>query len=174
MSIDLTRGRAKSSKNGIGGVSKLYLFNFLEDAFTVVAGSGVASAMNVALTEAFVYDLTGDGQVLAEDMVGDRSAGTTTNTQTVTCLLQKIDVATSAEMKLIANDYPIAVVLSKDGNYHLVGATEGIDFTINSSTGSTQAEFNGYNLVGTSTEKELGAILDSSTVTAFLAVVTAN
>jgi hypothetical protein len=112
--------------------------------------------------------------VLAEDMVGDRSAGTTTNTQTTTAILQKIDVATSAEMKLIANDFPQAVVLSKDGNYHVVGLSEGIDFTINSTTGTTQAEFNGYTLTGTSIEKEFGAILDSSTVTAFLAVVTAN
>jgi hypothetical protein len=172
MSCDITRGRAKSCKVGIGGVSKLYLFNFLEDSFTV--NSGVATAMNASLTEAFVYDLVGDGQVLVEDMVSDRSAGTTTNTQTTTAILQKIDVATSAEMKLIANGYPIAVVLSKDGNYHLVGQEEGIDFVVNSTTGTTQAEFNGYTLTGTSTEKELGAILDSSTVTAFLAVVTAN
>jgi hypothetical protein len=172
MSCDITRGRAKSCKVGIGGVSKLYLFNFLEDSFTI--SGGVASAMNAALTEAFVYDLTGDGQVLVEDMVPDRSAGTTTNTQTITAILQKIDVATSAEMKLIANGYPIAVVLTRFGQYHLIGQEEGIDFVVNSTTGSTQAEFNGYTLTGTSTEKELGAILDSSTVTAFLAVVTAN
>jgi hypothetical protein len=172
MSCDITKGRAKPCKTGVGGVSKLYLFNFVEDAFTVVAG--VATALNVALTEAFVYDLVGDGQVLVEDMASDRSAGTTTVTQTTTALLQKIDVVTSAEMKLIANGYPQAVVLSKDGNYHVVGLEEGIDFLVNSTTGGTQAEFNGYTLTGTSTEKELGAILDASTVTAFLAIVAAN
>ncbi len=172
MACDITAGRVKPCKKSIGGVSKLYLFNFLEDPFTV--SDGAATAMNVLLTEAFVYDLTGDGQVLVEDMPSDRSAGTTTNTQSVTAILQKIDAATSNEMKLIANGYPSAVVLSKDGNYHAVGITEGIDFLVNSTTGTTQAEFSGYTLTGTSIEDSLSPILDSATVTAFLLVVATN
>ena len=173
MACDITAGRVKPCKKSIGGVSKLYLFNFLEDPFTL-DGAGLATAMNVLLTEAFVYDLTGDGQVLVEDMPSDRSAGTTTNTQSITAILQKIDAATSNEMKLIANGYPQAVVLSKDGNYHLVGQTEGIDFLVSSTTGTTQAEFSGYTLTGTSIEDSLSPILDSATVTAFLLVVATN
>ena len=169
---DLNKGRKKPCKTSIGGVSKLFLFNYLEDPFTVL--DGAATAMNISLTEAFVYDLVGDGQVLAEDMPSDRSAGTSINTQTITAILQGIDTATSNEMKFIAKGYPQAVVLSKEGNYHAVGITDGIDFLVNATTGTTQAEFSGYTLTGTSKEANFSPQLDSSTVTAFLAVVAVN
>jgi len=173
MACDLiTAGRKKACKKHIGGASKLYLWNFISDPFTLLDGE--ARAMNVLVTEVFEYDLTGDGQVLAENMVSDRTAGTRTNTQTTTAILQGIDFATSNEMKFVAGDSPQGVVKSKDGNYHLVGQTEGIDFTIDSTTGTTQAELNGYTLTGVSTENGLSPILDSATVTAFLAVVAVN
>ena len=169
---DITAGRSKPCKTHLGGVSKLYLFNYLADPFTLLDGE--ATGMNVLLTEAFEYDLVGDGQVLAENMISDRSAGTTINTQTTTAILQGLDFATSNEMKLLAHGYPQAIVLSKDGNYHLVGDTDGIDFTVDLTTGTTQAELSGYTLTGLSIENKLSPILDSVTVTAFLAVVSVN
>ena len=172
MACDITSGRAKQCKEFLGGVQKLYLFNYLENPFTVV--DGAATAMNVLLTEAFEYDLVGDGQVLVEDMVSDRATGTTVNTQTVTAILQGLDVATSNEMKAVANGYPQAVVKDRNNNYIVVGYSEGIDFTVNSTTGSTQAELNGYTLTGVALEGALGAYLDETTRDAFLAIVQAN
>lgn len=169
---DVTAGRSKPCKSHLGGASKLFIFNYLEDAFTLLAGE--ATAMNVLLTEAFEYDLTGDGQVLVEDMVSDRSAGTTVNTQTITALTQGIDALASNELKLLAYGRVSAIVKSNDGNYHLVGDTDGVDFSINSTTGTTQAEFNGYTITGTSIENKLSPILDAATVTAFELVVAAN
>ena len=167
---DITAGRAKPCKTGLGGVTKLYLYNFLEDPFTL-DGNGTITAMNAALTAAFEYDLVGDGQVLDENMVSDRNTGTTLCTQTITAILQKIDAATSAELNLVAEGYPQAVVLTRDGNYHAVAITDGIDFTVVENTGAARGDLNGYTLTGISMEAELSSILDSSTVTAFLAVV---
>jgi len=169
---DITKGRSKPCKTHLGGSSKLYLFNYLEDPFTIVGGE--ATAMNVLLTESFVYDLVGDGQVLAESVVSDSNTGTTVNTQTITAILQGLDFSTSNEMKLIANGYPQAIVKTNDGNYHLVGQTEGIDFSVEATTGTTENEFSGYTLTGVSKEGSLSPILDSSTVTAFLATVASN
>ena len=169
MACDITAGRAKPCKDGLGGVSKLYLYNYIEDPFTVTAGE--ATAMNVLLTAAYEYDLVGDGQVLDENMVSDRNNGTVLNTQTITAILQKIDATTSAELNLVAAGYPQAVVLTNDGNYHAVGITDGIDFTTVENTGAAKGDLNGYTLTGVSTEQLLSPILDSATVTAFLLVV---
>ena len=169
---DISAGRSKPCKTHIGGVQKLYLFNYLEDPFTVLAGE--ATAMNVGLTEAFEYDLVGDGQVLTESKTSDRSAGTSANTQTIVSILQGIDKETSNELNAVADGYPQAVVKTKDGLYMAVGITEGIDFSIEETTGTTQAEFSGYTITGVSTEKLLAPHLDSATVTAFLAVVAVN
>jgi hypothetical protein len=169
---DIAAGRGKACKNSISGVRKVYLNNYLADPWTIV--SGQVTAMNVLLTEAFVYDLSGDGQVLDENMVGDRNNGTRVNTQTITAILQGIDAATSAELNLVTAATPQAVIQTRDGNYHAVGLTDGIDFTVVQNTGSAKGDLNGYTLTGISTELDLSPILDSATVTAFLAVVAVN
>jgi len=169
MACDITAGRVKQCKDGIGGVSKLYVWNFIEDPFTVAAGE--ATAINVLITAVFEYELSGDGHVLDENKVPSRDNGTALNTQTTTAILQKIDAATSAEMNLLAASFPQAAVKDRNGNYFAVGITDGIDFTVTPNTGSTKGDLNGYTLVGLSTEQNLAPILDSATVTALLALV---
>lgn len=169
---DINKGRSKPCKTHVGGVQKFYLFNYVEDAFTVT--NGVGTAMSADLTESFEYDLTGDGQVLAESKPSDRSAGTSINTQTITALLQGLDKDTSNELNAVTKSYPQAVVKTRDGEYKVVGLTDGIDFSIESTTGGTQAEFSGYTLTGVSIEKDLAPSLDEATITAFLATVAVN
>lgn len=169
---DINAGRSKPCKTHIGGVRKLYLFNFLEDPFTILAGA--ATAMNVLLTESFEYDLTGDGQVLTESKTGDRAAGTSLNTQTITAILQGLDASTSEELNAVTEGYPMGVVKTRDGLYKAIGITDGIDFSIEATTGTTQGEFSGYTLTGVSLEKDLSPDLDSATVTAFLLTVAVN
>ena len=77
-------------------------------------------------------------------------------------------------MNAVTEGYPQAVVQTKDGLYLAVGITDGIDFSIEETTGTTQAEFSGYTLTGVSIEKNLAPALDSATVTAFLLTVAAN
>ena len=169
---DITAGRSKPCKTHLGGVQKLYLFNYEEDPFTVVAGE--CTALSASVTESFEYDLVGDGQVLTESKPSDRSAGTSINTQTIVSILQGIDKDTSNELNAVTEGYPQAVVKTRDGLYLAVGITDGIDFSIEETSGATQAEFSGYTLTGVSIEKNLAPVLDSSTVTAFLLTVAVN
>ena len=104
MACDITQGRLRACKDGLGGQSTLYLFNQLEDAFTVI--NGEATAMNAALTAAYKFELEGDGNTLEESMVGDRNTGTRVNTQTLTIVLKNMDAATSAEFNLLVAGYP--------------------------------------------------------------------
>lgn len=169
MSCDITAGRKKPCKNQMGGVSKAYLFNFVENSFTVV--NGEATAINPLVTEVFEYELTGDTNNLAESMVSDRTPGTTVNTQTLTLALQQLTKEDSHQLNLLAYGYPIAVIKDRNNNYMVVGITEGIDFTVAPTTGAAKADFNGYNLTGVATEKALAPILSSTTVTALLELV---
>lgn len=156
-------------KDGLGGQSTLYLYNSLEDAFTVL--NGEATAMNVGLTAAYAYPLEGDGNTLEQNMVSDRNTGTRVNTQTLTIVLKNMDAATNAEFNLLAAGYPQAVVVDRNGNYIALGLDDGIDFTVVSTTGGAKTDMNGYTLTGVSTTSELAPQLDDSTQTAFLAVV---
>jgi len=169
MACDITAGREKACKQGLGGIGKLYLFNFVENPFTVLAG--VATAINPLLTTVFEYELEGDGNNVAESLVPDRNNGTTVNTQTSTFVLKKIDAVTSAQMNILAYGFPMAVVKDRNGIFHAVGIDDGIDFTVAQSTGGAKADLNGYTLTGVSTTGSLSPKLDATTVTAFLALV---
>lgn len=169
MACDLTKGRAKSCKSGVAGVSSIYFYNFLLDSFTVVDGS--ATAMNVGLTAAYEYKIEGDLNTLVESMASDRNNGTSINTQTITASLKQISAADGAELNLMARGYPMAVIKDRNGVYSAVGIDDGIDFTVEQNTGGAKADFNGYTLTGVSTTNALSPKLDEATITAFLAVV---
>ena len=169
MACDITIGRGRACKDGLGGNSTLYLYNELADAFTVLDGE--ATAMNVLLTAAFAFPLEGDGNTLEQSMVSDRNTGTKVNTQTLTVMLKNMDAATSAEFNLLAAGYPQAVVVDRNGNHHAIGLDDGIDFTVLASTGGAKTDMNGYTLTGVATTTDIAPILDDATVTAFEGVV---
>tara|TARA_B110000902_G_C14147764_1_gene528311 strand:- start:237 stop:749 length:513 start_codon:yes stop_codon:yes gene_type:complete len=169
MACDITIGRDRACKDGLGGNSTLYLYNELSDAFTVL--NGEATAMNVLLTAAFAFPLEGDGNTLEQSMVSDRNTGTKVNTQTLTVMLKNMDAATSAEFNLLAAGYPQAVVVDRNGNHHAIGLDDGIDFTVLASTGGAKTDMNGYTLTGVATTTDIAPLLDEATITAFEGVV---
>ena len=168
MACDLTKGKARACKENTGGTVKLYLFNYIEDPFTVA--NGVATAMNVGVTAAWIYDLVGNVSFFNEEVVSDSATQTVTNTQTITAVFHKMDAATAAEFNLLAKNYPHAVMKDSNGEFHALGITDGIDFNISATTGSAKTDSNQFTLTGTAIEKELSPKLDAATQTAFLAV----
>tara|TARA_R110000803_G_scaffold76454_1_gene141047 strand:+ start:674 stop:1186 length:513 start_codon:yes stop_codon:yes gene_type:complete len=168
MACDISAGRLRACKDSLGGNSEFYLYNDLVDPFTVVAGE--ATAMNVALTANYLFELEGDGNNLIQSMVGDRSSGSKVNTQTITLVLKKMDAATNAQFNLLVAGFSQAVIKDRNGNYLSLGADDGIDWTVEAATGGAKADGNIYTLTGVATTADLSPILDSATVTAFLAV----
>lgn len=169
MACDLTRSRGKECKDVMGGNSVIYLYDELQDPFTLVAES--ATGMNVLLTAAYSYELEGDGSTLEQVMVSDINTGTRTNTQTITFVLKKQTTADLAEFNLLAASGAQAVVKDRAGNFHALGITEGMSWNITSTTGAAKTDLQGFTIVGTATETQFAPLLDSATQTAFLAVV---
>jgi hypothetical protein len=169
MSCDLASGRLRPCKQSLGGLGKLFLFNYVENPFTIV--DGVCTAINADLTTVFEYEIEGDGNNVSESLLPDRNSGTSVNTQTTTIVLKKIDATSSAQLNLLAYGFPMAVVKDRNGVYHAIGIDDGIDFTVVQSTGGAKTELNGYTLTGVSTTGALSPKLDGDTVTEFLALV---
>lgn len=169
MACDINTGRAKTCKQNLGGLGELYLFNFVQDPFTIV--NGVGTAINPSLTVAYKFEIEGDGNNVAESLVPDRNTGTTVNTQTTTIVLKKIDATTSLQLNLLAYGFPMAVVKDRNGIYHAIGIDDGIDFTVAQTTGGAKTELNGYTLTGVSTTGALSPKLDTDTIADFLALV---
>ncbi len=169
MACALTSGRVKQCKQSLGGNSRLYLFDYIDDPFT--HASGVATAKNAGLTDSYEYELEGDGNTLVESFVSDRQTGTSVNTQTITVVLKKISAADVAELDLLTYSFAQAVVKDRNGIYHAIGINDGIDWSVESTTGGAKGDLNGFTLTGVATTGELSPKLDSATTTAFLATV---
>jgi hypothetical protein len=172
MACLLTSGRTEPCRDAIGGLKAIYLYDFIEDSFTITAGE--ATAINAGVTEVFKFDLLADGNTLVETFTADASAGTSIYEQVLTVALKKQGQATASEIALIVKARPPAVVQFRDGSYKIVGLSDGTVSTGDIQSGGAKADFNGYNLTLTATEVTPAPTLDSATVTALLALVSAT
>ncbi len=168
---DITSNIDGRCKTSLGGTSAVYLFNYIENPFTIEGG--LATALD-GLDDGTVYkyELNGDGNTLEEVLTGDRNTGTSVNVQTVTVLLKKISATNTAQFNLLVKGFPMAVVKDRNGVYHAIGIDDGIDFVATGSIGGEKTGMNGTTLVGTSTTGELSPKLNPGTITAFEGLVT--
>lgn len=168
MACEITTGRAKLCHEGQGGNKAVYIFNYLEDPFTIVAG--VATAINVALTVVYKFYIEGDLNTYAQD-VQPTNIGSTVNTQTLTVNLPNQTATDSANLNLLAYGSAMAVIEDRNGVYHAAFVDDGALWQIQANTGGAKAEGNGYTVIALGTTGALAPQLDAGTITAFLALV---
>lgn len=172
MACVLTSGRTEPCRDAIGGLKAAYFLDFLEDAFTITAGE--ATAIDIGVTDVYKYELLADGNTLEETFTADMNNGTSVYEQVLTLALKKQTKASANELALIVKARPIVVVQDRMNNYRIVGISDGTVATGSIVSGGAKADFNGYNLTLTATEVLPAPTLDSATVTALLALVSAT
>ena len=98
MGCDIAIGanRGKVCDNLQGGVTRVYFFNLIDNAFTVTAG--VVTAINAALTTVYEYVVEGDGNTYTQVSATDKKVGTKVNTQTLVAQLKAINAASNIEL----------------------------------------------------------------------------
>ena len=175
MACAVTKGRSEACKDTLGGLLAVYFANYdlANGAFTVT-GKAV-TAIDVALTTVYKYDLTTNTSSFDEALIGSKDNGTRVNTQTLNLVLTKQDVATHGEIDSVVAGRPIVIVRDRNNIYHVAGITQGMETTGSSvSTGSNSSDFNGYNITLTAQEGSLAPLLDAATITALEALVDAT
>lgn len=171
---DLTKGFTKTKcKVGVGGNKNFYPFNASINPFTVV--DKLVTAISEDLTEVYKYELTGDGHTLTENLVSDRNSGTSLNTQTIVAITKGITAEKSNEFEKLVYGFPSGVIEDRNGNFHAIGLDDGIDFTVDVTTGSAKnGELVGYTLTGVATTGALSPKLEGEVLASFLALVVDN
>ena len=169
MACDILAGIAKRCKDSIGGIKKFYVFPHVDDPFTI--SSGQATAINSDVTAVFEFVVEGDNNNFEQAVVTDRNNKTTVNTQNVNAVFGKMDTATNATLNLLVYGYHDVVVEDRNGVHHALGIDDGFDFNVTATSGGAKGDLNGYTLAGTSQTGALAPTLDSSTITALLALL---
>lgn len=169
----ITSGRTEPCNDSIGGLTSFFAIPYIADGFTIA--SGEVTAINVAVTEAFKYELRADANILTSDGTSDENTGVTLFTETLAVALKKQDAASNVQVELLHKGLHYIVGVSRSGNYQLMGSLDGARVTAsNATTGGARTDFNGYNLTFTSFSQVETPMLDSATVTALLAIESAT
>ena len=167
MSCDVSLGRLEPCKKDIGGLVAVYFINYTAG---LLSGTGAATFGTDDLIDGFAapltlykYDLRGTNS-FDETNESSRENGTSVFSQVGTIQLKKQDAATRKEMKLLGYGRPQVIVQSYDTSvgagdlpiykYQLAGIENGCEVAASSASGTAMADFTGYNLVFTGTERE--------------------
>ena len=165
--IDLTKGRNKQCKSNVSGVNHIYLFPFVKYLRSQIIRTGLEltsfPATNIYRFDGVNLSFTNSqqeedgGKFYNENLTAD-FIGLETNTELV---------------KLINKDYRI-IIKDNNGLYRLLGAYNGVLTEFSNTTGSTQAEFSGYNLTFEGKERQEALYIDDLASAGFVVVDSEN
>lgn len=152
--IALTKGKNKSCKTRIGGVSYFYLFPFIKYSRSQIVRSGLTltSFPTTPVLKYYGVNLSFTDSQSTED------GGKFFNESFSADL---IGLETNSELpKIIKGDYRL-IVKDNNGRFRLLGAYNGLSSELNATTGGGQAEFSGYSMTFEGIEREQALYIDN-------------
>ena len=158
MSCDFTGGRLEACKEAVGGLRNLYIANFNSGMFDGLLLDDDEQITGLA-AEVVVYkfELRGENNTFEETNENSRDNGTSFWTQTGNIVLKVQDLKTQAQLKLMSYGRPHIIIEDYNGKFRLAGAQNGVEVSVNTSTGGAMGDLNGYNI--SFEGKELGPAL---------------
>ena len=154
MACALTQGYSIDCKDSAGGVKSVYFIEF-DNVSGITESAGTATAISKADHGVFYeYNLQRATASWEEAYNDSPENGSSFNTQTLNIVLNKMQAATSQEIKLLAQNRLIAVVEDKNGKYWLLGQEHGLDRSGGrAGSGTAMGDRNGYEITFISENK---------------------
>lgn len=163
MSCDFTGGRLEACKEAVGGLRNLYIANFnssMFDGLTLDTDEQI-TALTTAVT-VYKFELRGENNTFEETNENSRDNGTSFWTQTGNIVLKVQDLKTQAQLKLMSYGRPHIIIEDYNGKFRLAGAQNGVEVSVNTSTGGAMGDLNGYNISFEGKETRPALFVDST------------
>lgn len=151
MACALTQGYTLGCRDSAGGIKSVYFIEF-DNVSGVTEAAGTVSAIAKANGGKFYkYNLQRATGSFNEAYNDSAENGTTFHLQTLTIILNKMQAATSQEIKLLAQNKLMAVVEDRNSKYWLLGRENGLERSGGQAgSGTAMGDRNGYELTFTS------------------------
>lgn len=155
MACALTQGYSLDCRDSAGGVKSVYFIEF-DNVSGITSTAGTVSAISKANAGRFYkYNLQRATASFEEAYNDSAENGTSFHVQTLSIVLNKMQAATSQEIKLLAQNRLLAVVETNAGKYWLLGETNGLQRNGGrAGSGTAFADRNGYELNFTTEQVE--------------------
>ena len=153
MPCDITLGRAEQCKNVIGGLSAVYIFNYLSnEVITVDSNDVIQNVANATEASVYKYELKG-ASTFEQTVTSSRENGSSFVEQKLTLHLKKLSVADHKQLKILSYGRPRIFIEDNNGNIFLAGKEKGMELTTSTiSTGASMGDMSGYKLEFLGTE----------------------
>lgn len=155
MACVLTSSRTLACRDSVGGIKTIYITE-LDNKATLTATAGDITAFTLDTGKQFwQYDLIKETAEYEEKITPSSENGTIFYETELKLMLHKNSVTTRNELKLIAQNRLMIIILDRNGSYWLMGESNGADLVPSSSkSGKAMGDFNGYELVFSAKEAE--------------------
>jgi hypothetical protein len=165
MSCALTQGYTFDCKDNIGGLKAVWFIGW-NDVSSLTESSGTITAITKASGKVFYkYQLVRNTSSFTENIAGSVENGTVVYNQELAIIINKMQVSMRNEILLLAKNNMMAVIEDQNGRYWLAGRYNGLDLLSGSaSTGTAQADRNGYTLTFSGGEKEMAPAVQASVI----------
>lgn len=150
MACALTAGYSLSCRDSAGGIKSVYFIE-VDNVSAITESSGSVSAIAKANNRVFYkYNLQRATASWEETYNDSAENGTSFHTQTLTIILNKMQAATSQEIKLLAQNRLYAVVEDRNSKYWLLGKLAGLERSGGKAgSGTAMGDRNGYEITFT-------------------------
>ena len=139
-------------KNSKGGIKKIGFAVFsdvlsMDGASAPTNASGIITAWSGAAGKFYMYAVRSSIATGSNKRTTNKANGTTFSAPALTTQLEKLNAATSQELKKLEGNRVFAIVYDRNGKIWLMGAHNGMDVTeINEEFGTAMGDFNGYKI----------------------------
>ncbi len=172
MPCDIATGRTEACKESVGGLRNIYIGNFVAGLHADVLANLDSDEQITALTTDLVvykFELRGENNTFEETNENSRDNGTSFWTQSGTISLKKQDATTQLAFKSLSYGRPHILTEDYNGKFRLVGAQNGAEVSVSTSTGGAMGDLNGYNITIEGKEISPALFIDPAIVGAGLA-----
>jgi len=167
MACALTQSYTLDCRDSVGGIKSLYIIEH-DNVSGITESSGTVTAIAKANAGRFYkYNLERNTGMAEEAFTDNRENGTTFYAQSISFVLNKMQVAWRNEISLIAQNRLLVVVEDKNGAYWLYGRVNGLMRDGGKAgTGTAAGDRNGYEITLTGEEGNMAYAVSSGIIAA--------
>jgi streptogramin lyase len=156
MSCALTSGYALGCRNNVGGISEIRLASWNVTGSVNIGSDSVVSSISGYASGFYKYELPKGAGQFTETVNASTENGTVFFQQELTLIVNRLQNAVRNELKLVANAARLlAIVTDRNGNYWLLGESNGITCTGGTAqSGTAMGDRGGYELTFTGMEAQ--------------------
>jgi len=156
MACDISKGRLEACKESVGGIKNLYIANYNSAMYAGMDDSASAAPTDsgfngqvdtlAAAVDVYKFEVRGDNNTFEETNENSRDNGTSFWTQSGSFVIKAQNAETMMQLKLLSYGRPHIIIEDYNGKFRMAGAQNGVEVSVNTSTGGAMGDLYGYTI----------------------------